>query len=322
MSGPSFSVVIAAYQAAGTVGEAVSSALGQTRPPLEVVVCDDGSTDDLTGALAPFGDAVTLIRQANGGEASAKNAAARAASGDFVVILDADDTFMPERLERLAELAARRPELDVLTTDAWLEVDGRRMRRCYGPGWTFAEDDQRHEILRRNFVFGLAAVRRSRLLELGGFDEALRRTTDWDLWIRMLLRGSAVGAVLEPLATYRVHRASLSADRIGMKRGALQTLTNARRDPALRPEDVPVLEASIAAYGRELRLLEGRAALAAGAPGVRRRMLAMAADSGFPPPARALALAAAVAPGTAGRVQRRRAARTWTGAGATEVAAQ
>src|SRR4051794_6053007 len=238
-SAPSFSIIIAAYQAAGTVGEAIDSALAQTAPPHEVVVCDDGSTDDLDAALAPYRQRIRLVRKANGGEASAKNAAAREATGDFVVILDADDTFMPERLERLGALAAERPELDILTTDAYLEHDGRVLRRCYRPAWPFAFGGQREEILRRNFIFGLAAVRRERLLALGGFDESIPRTTDWNLWIRMILRGSQAGAVLEPLARYRVHPTSLSADRIRMRPGGLQTLRRGRADPAPRPEDPP-----------------------------------------------------------------------------------
>jgi glycosyltransferase involved in cell wall biosynthesis len=318
---PSFSVIIAAYEAAGTVGGAVASALHQTYPPLEVIVCDDGSTDDLDGALAPHRASITMLRKANGGEASAKNAAARAASGDFVVILDADDVFLPQRLEKLAALAVQRPQLDILTTDAWLEHDGRPFRRCYTPDWPFAYEDQRAEILRRNFVFGLAAVRRRALLDAGGFDESIARTTDWDLWIRLILRGAEAGVVMEPLARYRVRRESLSADRIGMRRGAVTTLRKARADPALRAGDVPILDASVGIYERELRLLEGRSALIEPSPGVRRRMLGLARDGGLPVRARALALLAALAPRSAGRVQRRRAQREWTGAAGTRVAA-
>src|SRR5204862_4643563 len=161
-----FSVAIAAYEAARTVAQAVESALSQTLPPLEVIVCDDGSTDDTEGVLSPYDDRIVFLRKENGGEASAKNACLRAASGDFVAILDADDVYFPERLEALGELAAARPALDILTTDAFLELDGVRGRRVYEGGWAFEVDDQRRAILQRNFVFGLAAVRRERLLEV------------------------------------------------------------------------------------------------------------------------------------------------------------
>src|SRR5206468_2811881 len=81
-------------------------------------------------------------------------------TSDFVAILDADDVYFPERLEALGELAAARPDLDILTSDAYLELNGRRIRRCYEGGWTFEVEDQRRAILERNFIFGLAAVRR------------------------------------------------------------------------------------------------------------------------------------------------------------------
>ena len=159
---PTFSVIIAAYQAADVIGDAIESALEQTEPPLEVIVCDDGSTDDIERALRSYRDRIVLLRKENGGEASAKNAASRAASGDFVVILDADDVFLPERLEALGELARARPDLDILTTDATLEVDGRVVRRCYTDAFRFEVADQRRGILEQNFVFGLAAARRER----------------------------------------------------------------------------------------------------------------------------------------------------------------
>jgi hypothetical protein len=316
---PSFSVIIAAYQSADTIAKAVESVLAQSLAAAEIIVCDDGSDDDLGAALAPYRDVIALLRKPHGGEASAKNAAARAATADFVAILDADDAFAPTRLERLAALAQDRPELDILTTDAWLEVDGRAVRRCYTPDWPFAFEHQREEILRRNFVFGLAAVRRTALLAAGGFDESIERTTDWDCWVRMILRGSRVGVVMEPLARYRVRREGLSADRVGMRRGAVRTLTKALADPELRPHERPIAETALLGYEHDLRLLEGRAALINGEPGVRRRMLAIARDVGYPPPARTLALLAALAPGPAGRVQRRRAARGWIGAGGTPV---
>jgi glycosyltransferase involved in cell wall biosynthesis len=158
---PTFSVIIPAYQAAAFIRDAIESVLAQTSPPLEVIVCDDGSTDDLDRALAPYRDRITLLRKENGGEASAKNVAARAASGDFVAILDADDVYHPERLEALAELATDRPDLDIVTTDCFVAFDGRIVRNCYHGDYRFEVDDQRRGILERNFVGpGHMAVRR------------------------------------------------------------------------------------------------------------------------------------------------------------------
>ena len=252
---PSFSVIVAAYQAARTIRDALTSVFTQSVLPAEVIVCDDGSTDDIDGALAPFRDLITVLHKPNGGEASAKNAAARAASGDFVVILDADDTFLPTRLECLGDLAGVLPDLDILTTDAWVVVDEQRVRRCYTDDWPFEWVDQRREILRRNFVFGLAAVRRERLLAAGGFDESICRTTEWDLWIRLMLDGARAGAVLEPLANRRVRSSGLLAARSELLHGAVQTLTKALGNPQLQPDERVVLDESLRSYRREGELL-------------------------------------------------------------------
>lgn len=178
---PTFSVIIAAYEASKFIGAAVESALSQTRPPHEVVVCDDGSTDDLAGALRPYVDRIRLLRQENRGEGAAKNAAARAATGDFVVVLDADDRFFPERLEALGELASLRPDLDILTTDALMaNDDGRVLGRYQHDQATFVTGDQRLGILSAPTSFSgwpryggrasspwVASTCRSRLMRIG-----------------------------------------------------------------------------------------------------------------------------------------------------------
>jgi Glycosyl transferase family 2 len=316
---PTFSVVVAAYQAAGTIGEALDSVLAQTVPPHEIVVCDDGSTDDLDAALAPFRERIVLVRQENGGEASAKNAAARAATGEFVAILDADDVYHPGRLEALGALASARPDLDLLTTDAYLEVEGRVVRRVYGDDWTFEVADQRREIMRRNFVFGHAAVRRDRLLAAGGFDETIRFTTDWECWMRLILGGSRAGAVLEPLARYRVRPTALSADRTRMTAGRVQSLRKGLEHPALRPAEREAGRARLAELERELAVLRLRDAVRSGGAETRRLALGLAVARGVPPETRLKALAAVLAPGVAGRLLRRRDRRAWLGAGETTV---
>ena len=93
------------------------------------------------GVLAQFGDAITVLRQENRGEAGARNAAIRAATGDVLAILDADDVFVPERLARIRDTLAARPDLDVVTTDAWIELDGERVRRAYEAGYRFPVED-------------------------------------------------------------------------------------------------------------------------------------------------------------------------------------
>jgi GT2 family glycosyltransferase len=318
-SPPTLSVIVATYEVASIVHEAIESLFRQTLPPHEVIVCDDGSSDDIEGALEPFRDRIVFLRKQHGGEASAKNAAAAAATGDFVVILDADDVYFPERLEAIAEAAAARPDLDVITTDAYLEVDGVIVRRCYDGRWRFEIEDQRRELLRRNFVFGLAAVRRELLLRHGGFDEAILWTTDWDCWIRLVLAGSRIGCIDEPLALYRLREDSLSARREEITSGKVMSLEKTRRDPRLTDEERAVVDASIAGYERELAVLAARRSVAGADEDARSRALAVATGRGFGWRTRLEAGLMAAAPRRAGRRLRRREQDSWVGAGGVRV---
>jgi len=309
---PSLSVIIAAYQAAEFVGEAVASALGQTLPPHEVIVCDDGSTDDIEGALAPYRDRIGFIRQENRGEGAAKNAAADAASGEFLSILDADDLYLDHRNDVVGRVLAERTDLDILTTNCYIEVDGEVVAMG-DQNWRFVASEQRSTILRENFVFGNAAVRRSRFVEVGGFDEAIVGATDWDLWMRLLFTGSSAGAVRAPLARYRVRKESLSNDRSRMVEADLTALRKAASTLALTPGERAVLDDSLAAKRRALHVEEARESVIQRAPDARRRSLAVARGSDHALPTRAKAAIGAVAPGVARRLLLVRDRRSWIG---------
>ena len=277
-----------------------------------MIVCDDGSSDGTAAALAPFGDRVTVLTQHNRGEAGAKNTATRAASGDFVAILDADDVYLPERLEALGELAAARPDLDILTTDATLVAGGRPVRSVYDETWTFEVADQRRAILERNFIFGHVAVRREALLAAGGFDEAIRWTTDWDCWLRLIFAGSRAGLVDEPLArtgsTPERCRASgrgCSGNGDDVGEGA-----RPRRRPGARRPRAKGAGASLG--GAAARPLEvARDALRAATPP---RAGAHSRSQGPRAGERAKSVAVAVAPGLARRLNARRERGGFTGA--------
>ena len=243
---PTFSVIIACYQAAGTVGAAIRSCLDQTVRPLEIIVVDDGSTDDLDAALAPFVGDIVLLRQANGGESVAKNAGVAAARGDYVVILDADDVAYPNRVQALGALAAARPDLAILTHDADLTRDGELIRRYFGPHNPFPTTDQRAEILRRCFVVN-PAVRRADWIAAGGYDPTIRIGADWECWIRMILAGARVGCIDEPLSEYRQTGEQLTADRLAGFRGRLDLLRRTLIRDDLTPRERGVLEHAIAA---------------------------------------------------------------------------
>jgi hypothetical protein len=311
-------VVIAAYQVADCIAEAIASVLEQTAPPLEIIVSDDGSTDDLSAALSPFAERITVLHGEHGGEAAAKNAGIWAAQGEFVAILDADDAFLPERLAQLGEAARLRPDLDIITSDAFLEVDGTPLRRVYTREWTFVADGQREAILRRNFIFGQVAVRRALLIQAGGFDTSITRTTDWECWIRLVLDGARVGAVLEPLGRYRVRPDSLSASRALMDEGAILSLTHALAHPRLEPPERRIALATLS--DRRRALARARLTEALRTPqGLRRKAVRIAVGRHAAAITRLKALAAATFPGPVVRVAQSRSGDGWTGAGGTRV---
>jgi glycosyltransferase involved in cell wall biosynthesis len=307
VQGPSFSVLIPVYQAAETVAETVASALAQTRPAREVIVCDDGSTDDLAAALAPYTDRIVLVRQENAGGAAAANKAMRHSTGDFVAVLDADDVYSPSRFEALAALSATRPELDLLATDAYFEQNRQIVGQFYDAHAFPEEDDQRRAVLEWCFMFS-PAVRRSRLLEIGGFDELLRIGYDWDCWLRLILGGSRAGLVDKPLVRYRLVSGSLSDDRPASFRERVTVLEKAASNPDLRPGERPFLERQLVEAGRRALQAEAREALLWRRADARRQAFRVLRGPGMSAGARLKAALAVASPRLAGRALRRREA--------------
>src|SRR3954453_18164174 len=114
----SVSVIIPTYNRASYIATAVESALNQTRIPDEILVVDDGSTDDTDRVLRQFGLPIRVIRQANRGRSAARNVGLRAATGDAVLFLDSDDFLMPENIETCARVLETKPEIGVVYSDA------------------------------------------------------------------------------------------------------------------------------------------------------------------------------------------------------------
>jgi GT2 family glycosyltransferase len=292
---PRFSIVIAVYNAAASIGETLESALSQDPPADELIVADDGSTDRIEEALAPFASRVELLRLPHAGVAAARNVACRAANGDFVLFLDADDLLLPGKLAALHRLVRAGPELDILGTDLYFERDGCRAGRFTDANTFPPPERQRRTILERCYI-AQATIRRSRLLELGGFDESLRSGSDWDCLLRLILAGSRAGFAEEPLAVYRIRGGSLTSLRTETFRDRARILEKALADPALRPQERPLAEEMLASQRARAVLADAQAAIAANRPDVRRRCFELAATSGCSPRDRAWGLAVLASP--------------------------
>lgn len=296
---PALSVVIPYYRRADVIAEAVRSALDQTEPPHEIVICDDGSPDDLDGALGDLRDRVIVVRRRNGGAAAALNTAVAVASGEFVVQLDSDDVFLPRRLEAIADAIVARPDLDVVATDAFVEQAGSVLWR-FLEAVPFAVEDQRRTVLRHCF-FAWPAMRRACLVAVGGFDERYRATSDWAGFIRLVLAGAAVGMVDEPLYRWRLGAGSISADGVFNAEEEIRLLLDVAATHDLDADERRTIDEAVVGMRRRATLLRAKEAVADGAAAARRRSLDVVLGPGFSASTRAKAVVAVAAPGLARR---------------------
>jgi glycosyltransferase involved in cell wall biosynthesis len=222
------SLVIATFNHARFLGDALDSAVAQTLRDVEIVVVDDGSTDDTPAVLARYGDRIRVIRQPNRGLAAARNAGLAAARGTYVSFLDADDVLMPTKLAAQAAILDRAPTVGWTYCDVLIETvaTGAAMpaseRFGYGArmleGWLFPE------LIHGNFIPAIAPlVRRTVLDAAGGFDERLTALEDWDLWLRLSLIAEARYSPAV-LVRYRVHPGGMSEDRARMDQNRFRVL--------------------------------------------------------------------------------------------------
>jgi glycosyltransferase involved in cell wall biosynthesis len=280
----------------------LDSVIAQTLPAHEIIVCNDGSADDtaevLAHYLARYSDQILVINQENQGVSGAINTAGRRSTGDWVVLLGADDEWLPARLERIADAIAENPSADIVTTDAIVRSSNRQDFNWYSKTpWPSRPDHQPAAIIAGSFIFGEAAVRRAAMDRIGWFRVDLPQQGEWEGWVRLVLTGSRAACVNEPLAIY--HQGGpgqLSRNRIG----TYQTM-------------LAVLEAEEGKYGAELdaaiarskALARRRLHTALGVAAVRRHdrkgCLRAASDPALHPVMRLKFAAAALIPSFAAR---------------------
>lgn len=264
MSDPLVSVVIPCYNQARYLGEALASVFGQTYARVEVIVVDDGSTDDVAGALRPFAGRAGLrvVRQENRGLAAARNRGLEFVQGDLVQLLDADDWLHPEKLARqVAWLAARPGEVGLVFCDYYLVYGDRELceqdtvaDRCADP---FNPDLFLTWWIQGVFPPCAALLRRAWVERAGGFclRADLRAYEDYEYWMRLAGLGMKACYLPARLAYYRQHDSSMTADP-GRLQAALQAARGevARQFPEKVGQAMDYLDAYY--YRRELMLRE------------------------------------------------------------------
>ena len=231
-------VVIPVYNGAKYVAQAVDSALSQTLTAGRVVVVDDGSTDETGTVLESFGNHIDVVRQENRGVSAARNAGAALAGGDHLAFLDADDVWEKDKLRlqvQLMEEDERTGLVHCATRD--IDAEGRVISDVMADGLSGEVADELL-LFRRPVILGGGSgmlVRRPAFDEVGGFDERLSTSADWDFFHR-ITRHYRVGFVPVPLLRYRIHDANMHGNVALMRHDMLIAFRKAFRDfPAIRP---------------------------------------------------------------------------------------
>ena len=248
-SGAQVSAVITCYNYGRYLREAVESVLGQTYRDVEVIIVDDGSTDETPQLATSWRNdpRIRYVRQENAGQAAAKNHGLHLAQAPLVAFLDADDRWDPTKLAKQVPLFARHAVGVVYSRGLFLDGSGAtRVPSVVRPHGRPRAGHVTTALLYDNFVpFSSAVARRDLLEQVGGFDENLAMSIDWDLWLRMSRR-CEFDWVDEPLLHYRVGHGDQ------MSRQILTRLECCER----------ILAGFLARHGSELPAREVRGALA------------------------------------------------------------
>jgi len=203
--------VIPAYNAAEYIARAIKSVLAQTRPADEIIVVDDGSTDNTLDVVRSFGEKVILIQQENGGASAARNTGINAATGNWIAFLDADDEWLPNMLELQTNILRQHPDI------AWT---GGNYKICFCKrkyGLIKNEPERIQALLKNKLYFDdffdafihktygcmdCMVIRKDVFQKVGLYSTTLPRANDIDMWFRIAYRYPKIGFVDQPLAIY------------------------------------------------------------------------------------------------------------------------
>ncbi|MFV0422319.1 glycosyltransferase family 2 protein [Oleidesulfovibrio sp.] len=205
---PAISVIIPVYNYAHMLSQALDSVKAQTWNDYEVIVVDDGSTDNTADVVSGYGDSVRYIYKQRGGAASARNEGIRQATAGIVAFLDADDEWVPEKLAVQMAFWEANPQYDMIYCDMQHVVRGEKVHHSYlherdykyfGSGWKYTD------LLHESFVFTPSVLVRKHCFDVVGLhDETLLTCQDLDMWLR-IARSFQLGFVDEPLVIRHEH---------------------------------------------------------------------------------------------------------------------
>ncbi len=234
---PQVSVIIPTYNYGHFIKEAIMSVLSQSYSDLEVIVVDDGSTDETSSIISSVKDSrISYIYQENQGLASARNSGIEIASGEYIGFLDADDIWMPNKLELQLSRFKKRSDVGLIYTgyevidDSGTYIVTRKAHK--------SEGDLISQLILGNIVSGSATtslVRRKCFDKAGLFDKTLLSCEDWDMWLR-IAQFADFDCIDQPLAKIRLHGSNITCDPGQMEKGLFAVIEKFYSDESLSSE--------------------------------------------------------------------------------------
>jgi glycosyltransferase involved in cell wall biosynthesis len=196
---PKVSVIVPAYNAAGFIGETLDSVLNQTFEDFEIVVVDDGSTDETLGVVKSYGRRVRWAVQNHGGQARAINRGIQIAQGEYFAYLDADDLFRPRKLDVQTRYLDEHSQIDVVYTDQYYTTPKG------GTVLVKSQPIDGFRLLQYCYISRITVMHRRACLDrVGPFNEQVTGSDDWDMWVRMS-ECCRMAYIDEALSEYRIH---------------------------------------------------------------------------------------------------------------------
>lgn len=267
LAAPAVSIVIPAYNVAQFIGETLASVFAQTFDDYEVIVINDGSPDtpQLEAVLASWMNRINYLKQENRGLSGARNTGVLAARGALIALLDSDDAWEADYLATQIELMRRDEAIDVLYCDAHIFGEGVPANLKFTDGSPSAGEVSFESLVRQRCnVMVSVMARRATLVDAGLFDESLRSSEDFDMWLRIAKAGGRIAYHRQPLVRYRRRPGSLSADPVWMYQHILAVLDKSARTMNLTAQEGDTLRQERERFQSMLWLHEGKRALACG----------------------------------------------------------
>ncbi|MDX2031911.1 MAG: glycosyltransferase family A protein [Blastocatellia bacterium] len=264
---PRISIIIPAYNTSQYIGEALDSVFAQSFTDYEVIVINDGSPDtpELERVLEPYQPRIRYLKKENGGLASARNAGLRVSRGEIIVMLDSDDYWLPDYLEKQVASLTSAPDVAVSYTNAMLFGDSPLAGKDFMTLFPSEGDVTFASMLEEKVhVMGTCMVKREVIFDMGLYDETLRASEDFDLWLRVAHKGWKIVYLREPLFMYRRRAGCLSEDQAFFWKNVGKVFDKIERTMELAPRERRVFEERRRFMRARLALYEGKQAFFAG----------------------------------------------------------